>query len=255
MSLAKFQSESGSQRILSPVLQIALLVGVTAHLIGFLVFRVKTKDLPNRQPEPAFVQYVSPVALADDSALRERAELMDSAPLFIPTRWNAAQELVTTTRDRLSQTFPPFEPQIDLLRALKPESLMVTLDSAVDRPADLLALRYWQIFKDFAVVAPKPVALPAPRPVAEVMRLGGHGIEAPLGLTLNGDALKTAGAQGPVHYYLRLNGAGQLVAAPALYQSSGSVDFDAAVAKWLQLDTTLGQLPAGHLSVRVYPDL
>jgi hypothetical protein len=254
MSRFSLRSIFSWPRAMSPVLLLALLVGVIVHLTGFLIFRVNTSQLPSRESQPALVQYVSAVSLAQDLALRELADLMDSAPLFIPTHWNAAQASIAVPIDPFSPIFPLFEPQIDLLGALKPEALDLALEQAVDSPADLLGMPFWQLFEGFATLAANPVALSEPKAFAEVLPISSAGIDAPLYIRINPRELNTVGALGPAHYYLRMGGDGRLLGKPILYESSGSKTFDAAVAQWLQLDTSLGQLPAGYLSLRLYPD-
>ncbi|MFT4901143.1 MAG: hypothetical protein ACI81V_000410 [Lentimonas sp.] len=250
------QSEPQSQRLISPMLQISLLVGVTVHLVGFFIFRVNTSELPSNQPAPAWIQYVSPVSLADDLALQEQSELMDSAPLFIPTRWNASQEVGLQSRARFSQRFPPFEPQIDLFGALKPEGLRVGFTAAIESPSDLLALRYWPIFKAFAASEPKPVPYPDATVIAEILRLDRSEDGAmPVELEFDGEALQSTGAERPVNFLLRVSGDGTLVGMPALVESSGSDVFDRAVAIWLQRGETLGFQQPGYFTVRVYPEM
>ena len=101
-----------SQKMISPLLQLALLLGVLFHLVGFLIFRVVSSPLPDRALSQPYVEYVSAGSLASDRELEEQLALFDSSPLFIPTRWNAAQvpsvDLGQTQRIR----FPEFEPEI-----------------------------------------------------------------------------------------------------------------------------------------------
>ena len=106
----------------SPVLRLALLLGVAVHLIGFFVFRVASSSLPEREVASPFVQYVSMSDLASDLELEEQAALFDSAPLFIPTRWNASQVDRPRVGGFVQNQFPAFEPEIHLLSALGPSN-------------------------------------------------------------------------------------------------------------------------------------
>lgn len=252
MSSESFQSEHQSQFLVSPVLRIALFVGVSIHLIGFLVFRVQTGDLPGREPEPALVRYVSSVTLASDLALQEQAELMDSAPLFIPTRWNASQEVAALTRDRLGQRFAPFEPQIDLLAALQPEGVSLAAAREVQTPLDLLGLRYWSIFKDFGASDRALEPFVDAAPMAEVLQLDRGASAQPVILAVDAPELSALRADAPVELQVRVSGEGRSLGAALLVKSSGSEAFDRAARDWLQQQVSLGQLPAGYLWVRVY---
>ena len=89
-----------SHRILSPFSCILISVGVCVHLVGFLIFRVVSNPLPTREGISPFVQYVSPGTLLSGAALEERAALFDSAPLFVPGKWNASHNLRPLSRER-----------------------------------------------------------------------------------------------------------------------------------------------------------
>lgn len=252
MSSARFQSEHQSQFLVSPVLRIALFVGVSIHLIGFLVFRVQTGDLPGREPEPALVRYVSPVTLASDLALQEQAELMDSAPLFVPTRWNASQEIVALTSDRLSQRFALFEPKIDLLTTLQPQEKIIVSNREVETPLDLLGLRYWSVFKDFGTSDQTVEPFVDAVLTAEVLQLDRGAAARPSIISVDSPELSALRADAPAVLQLRVSGEGRSLGASLLVESSGSEEFDTAARNWLQQQAGLGQLPAGYLWVRVY---
>ena len=118
MSDAIQQNQSAphrSQRLVSPLFRIGLLLGVAIHLAGFLIFRVTSNPLPDREEVGPFVEYVSAGSLAIDRELEEQAELFDSAPLFIPTRWNASHMTTYDVGDALQAAFSDFEPEVDLL--------------------------------------------------------------------------------------------------------------------------------------------
>lgn len=140
------RADPRSQRVVSPLLRLALLLGVALHLAGFLLFRVISSPLPERAATPPFVQYVSADSLANDTELEEQAALFDSAPLFIPTRWNASQSSPVYLGDAARGQFPEFEPEIDLLAELQPSSLLVAADLQVNAPIDLLASQFWRLF-------------------------------------------------------------------------------------------------------------
>ena len=137
-------------RILSPFSYVLILLGVGAHLVGFFVFRVVSNPLPTREAIPPFVQFVSPSTLVSGAVLEEQAALFDSAPLFVPGKWNASHNLRPISRERTLLSFSAYgEPQSDFSTALITEGLPVGLESAVTEPADLLALRYWDLLKDW----------------------------------------------------------------------------------------------------------
>jgi hypothetical protein len=255
MSNATQQPKSAthrSQKMISPLLRVGLLLGVALHLVGFLVFRVVSSPLPDRKATRPYVEYVSAGSLASDRELEEQAVLFDSAPLFIPTRWNASQVIPFDAGQTLRDQFPEFEPKVDLLTELQPSSFLVAQTIQVDEPLDLLASRFWRFFAGFATSAGPVAAFPDAPPVAEVSIVG-QLTRLSLSIPLELDYTTTSSVARPVVYYLRMSGSGLAFSAPTLGQSSGNKDFDGAAAAWLRRPEVLGQLPKGYLSIKVFP--
>jgi hypothetical protein len=72
-----------------------LVVALAAHATGLFLFNVVEDDL--HTPEPERFTLSLPSILwqeAQGDLLREQAHLFDSAPLFLPTRWNSASSPV-----------------------------------------------------------------------------------------------------------------------------------------------------------------
>ena len=241
-----------SSEMVSPLLRVSLLLGVALHLAGFLIFRVVSSPLPDRVAAPPFLEYVSAGSFANDRELEELAELFDSAPLFIPTRWNASQATVVDPRNRMQGQFPDFEPEIQLLSELQLSSFLVPQNIAVDKPLDLLASRFWRFFAGFAE-SPRPVAeFPDVTPIAEVSivgQLAAWRLSIPAELSYT----TSSSVERPVLYYVRASGSGLTLSAPTLGQSSGNADFDRATDEWLRRPEVIGQLPQGYLSIKVFP--
>lgn len=238
-----------SQKLLSPVLRISLLLGVCLHLAGFLVFRVISTPLATREPSLPFVQYVSPETLISGAALEEQAELFDSAPLFVPGRWNAAHNLQPPSRDSALLRFPAYEPEFDLSEALISEGLNLSLDYSVATPIDLLSLRYWNLFSAVGRAGLVPEVLEATGPFAEVRSLNGAVLRL---VPVDVEVLSMQATQ-PATYFLRVEAAGRVVGRPTLSHSSGDVAFDAAAYTWLAGSGFPADLPAGFFEIRVYP--
>lgn len=253
------QKSRGAEGFLSPVLRWALLLGVAVHLAGFFAFRVTTEDLPKNEAGRPFVVFVTPEMIADDAALEERAVLLDSAPLFIPTRWNVGYDPRPGVADPAPTRFDEFEPTIDLVAALRPEGLGELETLGVEVPADLLQDRFWQLFSMFGQYsrgrAVEAAASPAGgRATVEIIESAVHspGLWA-AALPVEGDGTfgSVEGLVPPV-FYLRISGAGA-VGGAALGRSSGDAAFDAAARAWLQRPATLAGLPEGYLAITVYP--
>ena len=241
--------ELTSHKMLSPFLRIALLAGVCVHLVGFLVFRVISNPLPSHEDSGPFVQYVSPDTLLSGAELEEQAALFDSAPLFVPSQWNAAHNLQPPSRDRALQRFPAYEPKIDFSSALVPGSLPVSESYAVNEPADLLALRYWDLFRGFGQTAANLQELEATGVFAELRSLDGKVLRT---LPVEVELLSMQAIQ-PAAYFLRVEAGGRAVGRPTLSVSSGDAAFDAAAYTWLAESGFAAGLSAGLFEIRVYP--
>ncbi len=241
-----------SQKMISPLLRVGLLVGVALHLAGFLIFRVVSSPLPDRAEARPYVQYVSAGSLASDRELEEQAELFDSAPLFIPTHWNASQVTFVESGDVLREQFPEFEPNIELQSELQPSSFLVVEAAQVDDPLDLLASRFWRFFSGFAESAVPVVAFADEPPLAEVSVVGQPSL-LPISIPAELDYTTASPVARSVIYYIRVSGSGVVLSAPTLGQSSGNEAFDLAALQWLRTREVLGQLPKGYLAVKVFP--
>ncbi len=263
MSTARSSTANGSrghsQRVLSPILRIALLLGVAVHLAGFLVFKISSKRLPGHEPSEPFVQFVSTGESGGDSRFVESAALLDTAPLFVPTKWNAARGDLRLPGLGEQVVFSEFEPEIDLAGELRPAFLEIAQADGVEAPGDLLDLDVARVFGEYARREMQRTAFEAPAPFARFERIRPVTDAA---LPAAGDAYtlradleleSEAEAQVPAEFVFRLNGDGSLIGEPVLSDGSGTAAFDAAAKRWLRKAETLARLPPGYFRVRVFP--
>ena len=239
-----------TNRILSPFSYVLILLGVFAHLVGFLVFRVVLNPLPTREAMPPFVQFVSPSKLLSGAVLEEQAALFDSAPLFVPGKWNASHNLRPLSRERTLLSFSAYgEPQGDFSAALISEGLPVGLKSAVTEPSDLLALRYWDLFRGVGQTASAIEELEDTGVFVEVRTVEGRVVQ-----TLSAEiAVQSLQAIQPTTYFQRVEAGGRVLGRPTLAVSSGDTTFDTAAYTWLVESGFSAGLPAGFFEIRVYP--
>ncbi|MAV84768.1 MAG: hypothetical protein DBX01_03455 [Puniceicoccaceae bacterium] len=237
-------------RILSPFSYVLILLGVCAHLVGFFVFRVVSNPLPTREAIPPFVQFVSPSTLVSGAVLEEQAALFDSAPLFVPGKWNASHNLRPLSRERTLLSFSAYgEPQSDFSTALITEGLPVGLESAVTEPADLLALRYWDLFRGVGQTASFVEELEDTGVFVEVRTIEGRVVQ-----TVSAElAVLSMQAIQPTTYFQRVEAGGRVLGRPTLSVSSGDSTFDTAAYTWLVESGFSAGLPAGFFEIRVYP--
>ena len=209
--------------------------------------------MPQSNSQAAFLKYTANNSLDELGIAEENALLFDSAPLFIPTKWNAAQNLFTDIKTSGRTSLGQYEPAIDLLADLAPVNLPLPREHYVTTPIDLLDSRYWAFFTDFGVLSEqvKPFAdSDSVALVRNVNELGTY-VSQQLSARLNWD--KEQVPEGFAQFYLLQSRAGVNLSGLILAQSSGSVAFDQAARDWLQSPETTAQLVSGYLEVSVYP--
>lgn len=249
-AMAAKQLANGSGKgMLSSVLRLSLILGVCLHVIGFLFFRIDSDPLPERSEGNAFVQFVSSNRLGSSEALEEQAELLDTAPLFLPGQWNAAHNLRAPARDLALQRFPFYEPQIDVRAELQPERTPIGERFDATEPSELLALRYWDLFQGFGERSQPVPELRATGSFAEIRRVGEYSVVTrPVELEWTASELAN-----PVTFTLRMEAAGRAAGPPVLHASSGNGDFDAEAERWLNRTGNTADWSAGLYRIRFYP--
>jgi len=239
---------------ISPLLRVALLLGILVHLAGFFIFRVVSSPLPVSDEKNAFIAYVSADKTGDEVDLIGQASLFDSAPLFIPTEWTSVSKVYNFRYEQDWQVFPDFEPRIDLASDVRPVRLSLPLVDRVNEPIDLLDFRFWDLFSYLGQTERPPAKSPAWQSVAVVKVLrenGQNGADTELALEVDPSGLSIMPR--PVVIYLSMAAPSLPAGAPILDSSSGSDEVDKQVLEWLARPSTLARLPAGFLELRVFP--
>lgn len=239
---------------MSPVLCWALLLGVLTHVAGFLIFRVETRTFPGVEEHPPFLVFLDEAAMEAGSLASERAQLFDSAPLFIPTQWNAAAKAYTTLEMPAAENFSDYRPEIALEEEIWPSGSFGLNGDIIESPMDLLALRFLRPFRTFGQESIEAIVLPAWEPFATVRVVSGAG-----GLTgatpetrpLSG-VPEAPGVSRSASYTLQLSADGRLLSRPILLESSGRETLDDWALSWLMTPGTQASLPAGRLEVSFF---
>lgn len=243
--------KSRTREPISLLSRVGLLTAVILHILIFLSFRLGSNYLPDRDHSKPYVTFVSGESLAKDVELEEYAILFDSAPLFIPTVWNASQLVEVGFENASLEPLPEFEPTIELLNELERESSINAEHFQIDDPSDLLASRFWRFFDGFGRSAEKQLSFEQASPVAEVSVIGEpQGPAETIVVELEPDA--SFSVPGPVSYTIRRFSDGLIWGNPTLVETSGNEAFDQSVARWLLRPDVLAQLPVGYLSIRVF---
>lgn len=233
-------------------------VVVLAHLALYLAVTFLNRSVSTVEVKRPFLEYVSADLLDTDLALREQAILLDSAPLFIPTRWNAtSRQPLRLGFDSTTDGFQDYLPEFSLLNDLKPFGLSESDPAEVSRPEDLLKPRFLDAYRSVGTSGGEITALEPTTPTAviRILEAGAWRSAQASVLSLNVDIEVDSGNQilNPASVYIQISGTGDLISGPILNAGSGSNDFDELVISWVQRVDVLARLPAGYLEVEIYP--
>lgn len=248
--------KSRNARHLSPLLRVALVLGLLVHALGFLIFRIASDPLPGRQENSAFITLVSTEMEEDAAELVEQASLFDSAPLFIPGEWSSAAQVFAARTEQDWRSFSDLEPDLELKDEIRPSRFSLARVAALEQPSDLLDWRFWDLLSAFGEQEFGIEALESLGSTASVTVLSGNEVY-PSGYNIRLDLdlpeEESSLATQPLVLVLNMSAPGLPLGAPLLKESSGSDALDAKVLEWLARPATLAQLPAGFLELRVFP--
>ncbi|MBN2068727.1 MAG: hypothetical protein JW739_03735 [Opitutales bacterium] len=66
------------------------ILGIAVHIVGFICLRMVPYPEPSEGFRDPFVRFIGDSNVAGHPVMQEQAVLFDSAPLFLPTKWNTA---------------------------------------------------------------------------------------------------------------------------------------------------------------------
>lgn len=248
------QELKGTQRSRGPIpllLKVILWFAIVVHILVFTLFRLSSNYPSTREYDRPYVTFVSEDSLAKDAEFEEYAMLFDSAPLFVPTVWNASRLVEVDFENASLGKLPEFEPKIELFNELEPASLLGADNYKIEKPSDLLASRFWRFFEGFGNSAERLLPFEPTKPVAEISVID----KSPDSFTTITVDLEPAASfvlPRPVSFMIRKSNDGLIRGTPTLTETSGNEVFDQSVARWLQRPDVLAKLPVGYLLVRVF---
>jgi hypothetical protein len=232
---------------------LSVLGGVAVHLMVMLVLRVEGPSVRDPFPAQAPIHYVGGLGSGADPALIQRAALSDSAPLFMPTKWNLVSQMdEVASLNEATEIFEPFSAILNLARS-SPVQPVGTLPSGnVDRlrlpdsPAFFLS-RFGQRERDSFI----------PEIAGPAFRASRVGMQAPLdpgNTPLPGGLVQQAppGLWNPVQFFLQMEN-GVPLGLPMIAQSSGSVDWDQSLQGHFTSLAFYRELKDGYYQIWVYP--
>ena len=204
-------------------------------------------------------QFIQESGLEDLYRGTANLELFDTAPIFIPTRWNYASTVFPERRISSDAEFVSFEPVIEIKKSIqlnRSEVNSETLNYSIlyentffdPRLLELLApsLKRTDNGKRFSNNPTLRVEIIESYDVA---KFSGEAI-VEFDYELDKDALLSN--LDPMIIFLRNESA--LLAQPKVYQSSLSEIFDEQILEWLNQPRHIALLPKGFLKLTFYPN-
>ncbi len=237
----------------TPLALCAIVAGVALHAFFFFFIRIEFPE-ESAVPQPrAFVQFFGDGENARDRLFREQALLFDSAPLFLPSQWNAAgalQNPVDYPEQRLFGDFP------ESLRLLGEAVDSFVPASDADRkiePEDTLTEPRWAVFSSFG----RRDLSDGAGPLVAGATLVVHSLET--GRAVHREPLPDSvlalfdhALWRPAVFQILVEG-GRITGEPLLAQSTGIEEYDTAIRTYLYRPFFAAELRRGYYRVTVAP--
>lgn len=223
---------------------------VLLHVAGLILFHAESVGSRQREAERADVSLMPQGGAEEHSlALREQAVLLDSTPLFLPTRWNVVNEPAVRGLDRRpGDVFSVYAPELSLENFEIGET-----DLQETSPATLDGLRHIEAapFHAFRGVPKSPAPL-SERTVKFQVVLPATGEEV-FSVSLDEPLPARGQLWGPAVFGVQVTTLG-LAGAPVLLEGSGVEEVDSFFNQRLRESIFTKRLPEpGYYRVLVGP--
>ncbi len=238
---------------IDPVFRIALILGVLVHLAGFFIFRIERQELPHMETPEPFVNFQSYTEGGGAESLFEQAELLDTAALFMPSPYSDHFEQYSILGRAAEIRFERFDPEIQIIKQLAPESGISPDLPSTHKPEDLLNNRYWNFFSTVGMRSTRPVDAVSEDSPLILLRYTSAGIQAvsteslPVFNAASGRLLSD-----PLEIYFSIDLRG-FRSWPVVKQTSGSAAFDNEALEWLRQPSIRARLDSGDYLLRLFP--
>lgn len=238
----------------TPLALAAILGGTAVHVFAIVMVRFPDSAEPPASAVPMpFLRWVDDTM--DDEPVREQARLFDSAPFFVPTRWNVASDIdgMASLEEQtvLYSAFPADllidrteAPMVGLLERFRP--------SVPDLLRDLAILRSTESFAATEESASPIEARPVRLLVEPVARGTAGSDEWRMDLPTDLAAAVPGGLWETPVFFLDFTVTG-LVGKPVLARGSGNRELDARLLEHLAEPSVTRRFGAGYYRVTLVP--
>ena len=227
-------------------------LGITLFLFIFSLFIQLNNPIATQfQDSSSKIDFISQARGVSDADFIESLDLFDSAPLFVPTKWNHASNIIPKKKNSYLSNFPEFNPKIDLNKQL---SLSIMGDQF---PATKRDKSFSKGMVDLRILGlsehKEPLFKENRESVVQVEALNQDHISGnkllffPYQISFNPAIDKSD----PV--ILLLKNYNVLKSNPLLFRSSTVDEFDSKVLAWANNSSVIAKLPRGLLKLTFYP--
>ena len=231
----------------------SILGGILIHLAVLTVIRIEGPAERSPFQIPAPVQYVGNLSSETPPAILEQAALFDSAPLFMPTRWNLASEVseVASLREA-TEIFDRYSPQLLISEAVPsypedPDTAIKSRNVAFPSGPAFILSRFGRYPQSF----PASESAGASFLLTRLDESKVNPLLAPE-LPASMKALAPPTLWTPVQFYLQIS-EGMPAGLPLLAQSSGFADWDKVLQTFIGSLSFYRKLGDGYYHLMVYP--
>ena len=231
----------------------SIIGGTLVHLAIFTVIQIESPVQKDSFTDTSEVRYVGNLNREASPEILEQAALFDSAPLFMPTRWNPVSQMsdvaslkeATEIFDRYAfqLSLPGFAPAFPDQRSQSGESVQEDLPGG---PAFVLSRFGRQPASAANAVSRGPSVQLNQLDDTAKGAVSGPELPAPL------QALAPPALWTPAQFYLQIS-EGIPAGLPLLAQSSGFADWDQALQGFFSSLGFYRQLDDGYYHLLVYP--
>lgn len=230
---------------------LSIVGGVLIHLMVLLVIRIEVPSPRSPIPLQAPVSFLGNLSRQAGSLVLENAALNDSAPLFMPTRWNPVSEMsAVASLKEATEIFQPFAPVLALQADQPDPPLPVSFRESPaapelpDGPAFVLS-RYGR------QPAHQDVAR-SPGPACSLQRLDRMETRRQFDLSQAMRQQAPGPLWSPVQMFIQLK-YGLPAGLPLVGRSSGFRDWDRSLQEYFSRLDFYRHLQDGYYQIWIYP--
>lgn len=241
--------------------RLAVTLGIVLSCVGLLyfLFDVKTNSGSATVLESFQLSYVDTDTLEQADTMEEQWQLLDSMPLFAPTKWNASQKLLEDHFNKIEPHFAYYEPDIQLEQFFEITNWKLPSRNTVIKEAHelfLLRNRYFLDHFDKLHGAALPLSATNPRACRVVVTVPDGSRTTKLVPYTSTEAQSINEPLNPVDCMVNYQSGMQEVLGSLVVSTSGVIDFDTFFESWIRLNFIAEFADrSGLYAIRIYPPL